>query len=84
MIARTLAGQAQFYQKSEDFGVAITSTQDEGNVDFRMQISAPVSYGWAAVGTGYKMDKSLMFVIYPSGLDDGQLPDCPGACFDHR
>lgn len=84
MITRTLADQAQFYQKSENFGVAISSTQDEGNVDFRMQISAPTSYGWASVGTGDKMDKSLMFVIYPSGVDDGQLLTRSETCFDHR
>jgi hypothetical protein len=48
-----------------------------------MQISAPVSYGWAAVGTGDKMDKSLMFIIYPSGQINVQLLAASKESFDH-
>ncbi|KAJ9606481.1 hypothetical protein H2200_009442 [Cladophialophora chaetospira] len=66
----TLGNQIQFYQKSEHFGVAITSTEDAGNADFLVQLSAPISYGWAALGTGDKMDKSLMFILYPSRHED--------------
>ena len=68
----TLANQVQFYQKSENFGVAISSTREAGNADFLLQLTAPVSYGWASVGTGDKMDESLMFIIYPSGQGDGK------------
>jgi hypothetical protein len=60
------AEQAQFYQKSESFGVAVTSTNDDANAVFTLQVSAPVRYGWAAVGTGDRMDNSLMFIVYPS------------------
>ena len=71
----TLANQAQFYQKTEGYGVAIASSSKDGNDTISLQISAPVSYGWAAVGTGRRMNNALMFIIYPSGLDDGQCHD---------
>ncbi|OAL26718.1 hypothetical protein AYO22_04071 [Fonsecaea multimorphosa] len=71
--SHSLAKQAQFYEKSENYGVAISSTGNNGNVnagEFSMQISAPVSYGWAAVGTGNHMHDALMFIIYPSADGD--------------
>ncbi|OAP56499.1 hypothetical protein AYL99_09678 [Fonsecaea erecta] len=74
LAAHAVAKQAQFYEKSENYGVAISSTGNNGKVDaeeFNLQISAPVSYGWAAVGTGNHMHDSLMFIIYPSGQGDG-------------
>ena len=72
LAAQTQANQAQFYQTSENYGVAIASVPADGRVDLLMQISAPESYGWAAVGTGNKMDNSLMFIIYPSEQDNSQ------------
>ncbi|KIW24021.1 uncharacterized protein PV07_09760 [Cladophialophora immunda] len=72
--AYSFAKQAQFYEKSENFGFAISSTGNNGNAaaeEFNMQISAPTSYGWAAVGTGDRMHDSLMFIIYPSGQGNG-------------
>jgi len=38
-----------------------------------MQIAAPYSFGWAAVGTGNRMDGSKMFVIYPASKDSVTL-----------
>ena len=75
LAAQTQAKQAQFYRKSGKYGFAITSAPADGGVDFLMQISAAESYGWAAVGTGNKMDNSLMFIIYPSGQDDSQCQE---------
>ena len=75
LAAHTQGSQAQFYQRSENYGVALSSAPTDGNVDFFLQISAPVSYGWAAVGTGRRMKNSLMFIVYPSGQDDGQYQE---------
>jgi hypothetical protein len=44
----------------------VTSTNDDANTVITQQVSAPVRYGWAAVGTGDRMDNSLMFIVYPS------------------
>ena len=72
LVTHPQAKQAQFYQKPENYGVAVASTPADVGVDFVVQISAPVSYGWAAVGTGRRMKNSLMLIIYPSERDDGQ------------
>ena len=69
---RHLANQAQFYEKSENYGVAISSVPDNDNSDFLVQISAPINYGWTALGTGDKMDGSLMFIVFPTSSGDGK------------
>ena len=65
------AKQAQFYEKGQDFGFAVTSTAADDGTHILMQLSAPTRYGWAAAGTGSRMDNSLMFILYPSGANDG-------------
>lgn len=65
----TFAAQVQFYDGSTKFGIALTSTFLDNATQVLMQITAPVSYGWAALGTGTMMADSTMFVIYPSAND---------------
>lgn len=60
------ATQIQFHDQSTKFGVALTSTFLDNGTQVLMQITAPASYGWAALGTGTMMKDSTMFVIYPS------------------
>ena len=60
------AQQIQFYDQSTRFGFALTSTLLDNATQVYMQVSAPVSYGWAAVGTGTMMRDSTMFILYPS------------------
>lgn len=58
--------KVQFYDQSTTLGAAIASTVTDNGTQFLMQISAPISYGWVAIGSDHKMDKSIMFVIFPS------------------
>ena len=68
-----LAGHAQFFDKASSVGFALSTAQSETSTDLLFQISAPEHAGWAAVGTGDRMDGSLMFIIYPSGQSNGAL-----------
>jgi hypothetical protein len=61
-----VAVQTQFVDRSAGLGFAISSVQNQSSTDVYFQISAPTSAGWGAVGTGDRMDGSLMFIIYPS------------------
>ena len=61
---------AQFYDESSKIGFALSTTS---NGDLLFQVSAPTSSGWGAIGTGDKMDGSLMFIIYPSSLKYGTV-----------
>ena len=63
----------QFYDKGSDYGLALTSTTAGNGTSLFLQLSAPASFQWAAVGSGDKMDGSLMFLIYRSDDKDGKL-----------
>ncbi|KAK5202873.1 hypothetical protein LTR41_011385 [Exophiala xenobiotica] len=67
----------QFYDKPSHLGLALStftnstasgtgSHQDE----LLFQLSVPSIAGWGAIGTGAKMDGSLMFILYPSTDSD--------------
>jgi len=64
------AGQAQFYDKSSNLGFAL-SVDNASATDLYFQISTPIGAGWGAIGSGDKMDRSLMFIIYPSSTRNG-------------
>ncbi|CAD6583608.1 MAG: hypothetical protein ASARMPREDX12_001319 [Alectoria sarmentosa] len=66
-----LAGDAQFYDSSSKIGFAVSTAQNASSTNLFFQLSAPQAAGWGAVGSGTRMDGSLMFVIYASGEDDG-------------
>lgn len=56
----------QFYDQSTALAAAIATTVTENGTQLLMQISAPVSYGWVAIGSDHKMDASIMLIIFPS------------------
>lgn len=64
------AEQVQYYDEQKKYGLALTSTIAENGTEVIIQLSAPTSYGWAAVGTGAHMDGSVQFFIYPSDKDN--------------
>lgn len=64
------AEQIQYFDPTWKYGLALTSTIGENGTEVIIQLSAPTSYGWAAVGTGSHMDGSVMFFIYPSNSKD--------------
>lgn len=66
-----LAGDAQFYDSSSKIGFAVSTAQNASSTNLLFQLSAPQAAGWGAVGSGTRMDGSLMFVIYASGKDNG-------------
>lgn len=65
------AGHAQFFNKHSNLGFTLSTMRNDTSTDLLFQISAPQRAGWGAVGTGYRMDRSLMFIIYPSGQGNG-------------
>ncbi len=71
----------QFYDKPSHLGFALsTYTNNTSNGsgtgsdqnELLFQLSVPSSAGWGAIGTGDKMDGSLMFILYPSTDSDGK------------
>ncbi|KAI1617989.1 hypothetical protein EDD37DRAFT_250963 [Exophiala viscosa] len=73
----------QFYDRPSHLGVALsTFTNSTGNGsgtgsgtgsdqnELLFQLTVPSSAGWGAIGTGDKMDGSLMFILYPSTDSD--------------
>jgi hypothetical protein len=46
------------------------TTASSGNGDIYMQISAPTSYGWVALGQGGSMSGAQMFVVYTDASGD--------------
>lgn len=64
--AATLASQIQFYDKKTTFAVALETLLLDNGTQILMQISAPTTYAWAALGSGSMMAESIMFVLYPS------------------
>lgn len=67
-----LASDAQFYDSSSKIGFAVSSAPNSSSTNLLFQLSAPQAAGWGAVGSGTRMDESLMFVIYASGKDNGK------------
>lgn len=61
-------GFAQFVDTSSKLSLALSNADNvsTSSSDLLMQISAPISFGWGAVGVGDKMGGSLMFILYPS------------------
>jgi len=69
----------QFYDKPSHLGFALsTFTNSTGSGtgshqnELLFQLSVPASAGWGAIGTGDKMDGSLMFILYPSTDSEGK------------
>lgn len=61
-----LANNAQFYEKSSNLGLSLSTTTNGSSTDLLFQLSAPTHAGWGAVGIGDRMNHALMFIIYPS------------------
>ncbi|KAK5215731.1 hypothetical protein LTR72_011218 [Exophiala xenobiotica] len=67
----------QFYDKPSHLGFALSTfnnstasgTGSHQN-ELLFQLSVPSIAGWGAIGTGDKMDGSLMFILYPSTDSD--------------
>ena len=68
-----LASYAQFFDNASKVGFALSTAQNETSTDLLFQVSAPRQAGWGAVGTGYQMDGSLMFIIYASSQSNGEF-----------
>ena len=51
---------------SSGLSSAINLVQNGSAVDIQMQVAAPSSAAWSAVGVGSQMSDALMFVMYPS------------------
>lgn len=66
LAATTLASQIQFYDKETTFAVALETLLLDNGTQILMQISAPTTYAWTALGSGTMMADSIMFVLYPS------------------
>ncbi|KAK5399923.1 hypothetical protein LTR06_011422 [Exophiala xenobiotica] len=73
----------QFYDKPAHLGFALstfTSSTASGTGSHQnellFQLSVPSIAGWGAIGTGDKMDGSLMFILYPSIDSDGKQSCC--------
>lgn len=66
----TTANQIQYYNQNLNYSLALTSTLISNGTEVMIQLTAPASFGWAAVGTGAHMEGSIMFIIYPSGVDN--------------
>lgn len=56
-------------------GMSSFANHTTGNTDLYLVISAyfQAPQGWAGLGTGGKMDNSLMFVVYPGDVYGGEL-----------
>lgn len=48
-------------------GVCASLATSSTTSDIYVQISAPSTSGWAAVGIGRQMRGALMFIVYPDG-----------------
>lgn len=66
--------QVQFYDSDTKYAVAITSAVHTNGTHARFLITAPVSYGWAAIGSGCMMDGSAMLIVYPNQAGNGTAP----------
>jgi hypothetical protein len=49
----------------------------DGSTDLYFHLSGPTSYSWIAVGTGSKMQDSLMIVIYSNADGSSESPETP-------
>lgn len=60
-------------------GIASYANQTTGNTDIYLVISALFHppQGWAGLGTGGRMDDSLMFLIYPGDTYGGEFLGYP-------
>ena len=64
----------QFYEPSTQLGVAVGTAANGSSTDLLLQLTAPSSASWAAVGIGSQMRGALMFVLLPlSAGGAGQL-----------
>lgn len=69
----TLARHAQFFDRVSNVGLALSAARNGTLTDLLFQIPAPQNAGWTAIGTRDRMDRSLMFIIYPSSQSNGEL-----------
>lgn len=56
---------------SGSLAFAAVTAKDAG--DFFFHFEAPAEYSWVAIGTGDKMDGSLMWIAYRSGNGTGTI-----------
>ncbi|KAJ9635652.1 hypothetical protein H2204_005612 [Knufia peltigerae] len=69
LLIQTSAGSfVQFYDRSSQLGFALsTLLENNGNPDeLLFQLRVPSDAGWGGIGTGIRMDGSLMFILYAS------------------
>ncbi|KIW12035.1 hypothetical protein PV08_09309 [Exophiala spinifera] len=68
LIQASACSFVQFYEKSSRLGFALSTLREHnGSPDeLLFQLRVPSEAGWGAVGTGDKMDGSLMFILYAS------------------
>ena len=57
---------------SGSLAFAVTVAKNGGDMFFHLE--APAEYSWVGVGTGEKMDGSLMWIAYRSGNGTGTCP----------
>jgi hypothetical protein len=64
---------ATFVHNTGSGSVAFTvaAIKDAGDLHFHLE--APAEYSWVAVGTGEKMDRSLMWIAYRNGNGTGTI-----------
>ncbi|KAI9728470.1 MAG: hypothetical protein M1828_003872 [Chrysothrix sp. TS-e1954] len=60
------AAEVTFVQSAAELTFGMYAMQNGTGHDLKMQLSAPMSAGWGAVGIGGEMKGALMFMIYPS------------------
>lgn len=53
---------------------AVAAAKDDGRFFFHLE--APAEYSWMAIGTGDKMDGSIMMVAYRSSNETGTTATC--------
>ena len=52
--------------------ISSNSTTQSNDFHFRLEARFKERKGWLGIGSGFQMDQSLMFVMYP-GVDEGNL-----------
>ncbi len=67
---------ATFMYNKDNVNFTFTFTANM-NGDFWFSMAAPSKFGWMAVGTGDRMEGSLMFVAYGDGTPTGRAPQRP-------
>jgi hypothetical protein len=68
----THASYAQFYSRSNQYGIAIAADHDKNGTSVYVTLEGSTDYQWLGLGSGDKMDNSFMLIAKPG--NDGLLP----------